>query len=144
MSWFKRERKKWDELQKLRIELDKAREQIMRYDTERHELDRTLLIRKEELETMQMLKRMEERETKQLVKMALEQNAIELERKKQELISEQKEKEMQMQKEYHGQVIALLNKGQEQLMSVYEKIMERLPNVNMEINRDTMAVRELK
>jgi hypothetical protein len=44
-------------------------------------------------------------------------------------------KEMTLQTEGHAKIMAMLEKGREELSGVYKQIIERLPNVNMEIKR---------
>jgi hypothetical protein len=130
------------ELEHVRKELELARARILEVERERHEIQKSLMAGREELETLKMSARMEEREIKQLVKMSMEKNEVEFEKKKQELLTELTKSKMEIQTEYHNKVVQLLEKGQTQLMDIYKAIMERLPNVNMEINRDTVSVKK--
>lgn len=92
---------------------------------------------KEEIEDLKMKKRVEEQELQHLVKMKEEKQGIESTKKELELQKAFQTKEMDLAKKYHEDMVARFVKEQENLNQIYTKIMERLPNVNLEITRGT-------
>lgn len=90
---------------------------------------------KEEKETLSFQKKMEEKEISHLVKMKEEKIHIETEKERLELTQKFQEKEMQLQKEYFDKVMAAVKDGQKKMEDIYTKILERLPNVNLDITR---------
>ena len=90
---------------------------------------------KTEIKNLQLDKRIEEEEIKHLVKMKEEKNLIEMQKKEISLQREFQEKEMSLQSKYHEKVIATIEESRKETKELYSAIMERLPNVNMEIKR---------
>lgn len=88
-----------------------------------------------EKEELEFKKKMEEKEITHLVKMKEEKINIETQKKEIELKKDFQVKEMALQKEYFDKVMAAVKDGQKKMEDIYTKILERLPNVNMEITR---------
>lgn len=78
---------------------------------------------------------MEEKEIAHLVKMKEEKILIETEKKRIELSQKFQDKEMALQREYFEKVMKAVQEGQKKMEDIYTKIMDRLPNINMEISR---------
>lgn len=91
---------------------------------------------KEELDDLQLKKKIDKRDIEHMVKIKEEKNEIEFEKKTVELQKEFSEKEMTILKDTHEKSMNLLEQGKKDLSDIYGKIIERLPNVNMEINRN--------
>jgi hypothetical protein len=91
---------------------------------------------KAEIEDLKLQKKMEVLEIEHLVKMKEEKNSMEIEKEKLRLNQEHNAKEMALQTNYHDKVVSLLKEHADKFQKTYEEIMKRLPNVNMEINRD--------
>jgi len=91
---------------------------------------------KDELDELQLQKKIDKRDIEHMVKIKEEKNEIEFEKKTVELQKQFSEKEMTILKDTHEKSMALLEQGKKDLSDIYGKIIERLPNVNMEINRD--------
>jgi DNA repair exonuclease SbcCD nuclease subunit len=89
----------------------------------------------DELEALKLQKKHELRDIEHMVKLREEKQAVELERKTVAMQKEFQTKEMTLQTEGHAKIMAMLEKGREELSGVYKQIIERLPNVNMEIKR---------
>lgn len=90
---------------------------------------------REEKEDLDFKKKMEEKEIVHLVKMKEEKMAMATEKERLNLTQKFQEKEMALQKEYFEKVMVAVKEGQEKMEDIYTKILERLPNVNMEIKR---------
>jgi hypothetical protein len=92
---------------------------------------------KNELEDLKTQKVMEEREIKHLVKLKEEKLEVENQKKVLELESKYNDKTMTLQKEYHNKQLIDIELARKEMKEVYEKIMERLPNINtsLEIKR---------
>ena len=91
----------------------------------------------DELEGLKLQKKHEIRDIEHMVKMREEKQGIELEKKTVELQKKFQEKEMELQTKGHDKIMSMLEKGKDELKDVYKQIIERLPNVNMEIKRAT-------
>lgn len=92
---------------------------------------------REEKEDLEFKKKMEEKEIAHLVKMKEEKMEIATEKERLELTQQFQEKEMELQKEYFEKVMTAVKEGQKKMEDIYTKILERLPNVNMEITRES-------
>lgn len=80
-------------------------------------------------------KGLEEKEISHLVKMKEEKIEIETKKKELELQEKFMKDTAELQKKFHEKTVQLLEKHQAQFQDTYQKIMERLPNVNMEITK---------
>lgn len=121
-------------------ELQESGRKILELEQDRVRLKQEVQKIREELEDVKLQKRMEEREIKQLVKMEREAAVIEGQKKDLERAEQYAAKEMALQTKYHEQVMAQVEKARTELKDIYTAIMERLPNVNMEIGRETVRV----
>lgn len=89
----------------------------------------------EEKQELEFKKKMEEKEIAHLVKMKEEKINIETEKERLALTQKFQEKEMTLQKEYFEKVMTTVETGQKKMEEIYSKILERLPNVNMQIEK---------
>jgi len=105
------------------------------YQTEKHVLTQQANDLRDEIATLKKSKEMEEREIKHLVRLEKEKNDVEFLKKEEQIKAEYAKKEMALQKEYHEKAMQLIEKEHAQVKEIYQQIMERLPNVNMEIRR---------
>lgn len=80
-------------------------------------------------------KELEEKELTHLVKMKEEKQFIEAQKKEIELQKKFNEKEMTLQTEYHKKNLDIISKEHADIKEIYKQIMERLPNVNVEVKR---------
>ena len=80
-------------------------------------------------------KELEEKELTHLVKMKEEKQLIEATKKELELQKKFNEKEMALQNEYHKKNLDIISKEHVDIKEIYKQIMERLPNVNVEVKR---------
>ena len=87
----------------------------------------------DELEELKVKKVMEEREIKHLVKLKEEKLEIDNQKKVLELDKQYSDKTMELQKSYHEKQIDDINQARKEMKEVYEKIMERLPNINAQL-----------
>jgi transcription termination factor NusB len=92
---------------------------------------------REDLEELRFQKSMEEKEIAHLVKMKEEKIHIESTQKELEMQKKFQAKEMELQKEYFDKVMSTVKEGHKKMEDIYHKILERLPNVNMEITRES-------
>lgn len=99
------------------------------------ELEETIKRLTEEKSELEFKKKMEEKEIAHLVKMKEEKILIETEKKGIDLAKKYQEKEMALQKEYFDKVMKAVNDGQKKMEEIYAKIMDRLPNISMAINK---------
>jgi YesN/AraC family two-component response regulator len=99
------------------------------------ELEETIKRLTEEKAELEFKKKMEEKEIAHLVKMKEEKILIETEKKGIDLAKKYQEKEMALQKEYFDKVMKAVNDGQKKMEEIYAKIMDRLPNISMAINK---------
>ena len=90
---------------------------------------------KDELADLKTTKKMETREIEHLVKLKEKKLDIEYKEKELELQCQYKTEEMKMQREYHGKLVANIDVARTEMKEVYTGIMERLPNVNLEITK---------
>lgn len=77
---------------------------------------------KKEIEELKLKKRLEEEEIKHLVKMI-------------ELTKEFNKREMDLQRDYHEKIVAAIEDQRKESKELYSAIMERLPNVNVDIKK---------
>ena len=103
-------------------------EQIEKLKTEKQKVTN-------ELADLQLNKKHELRDIEHMVKLREEKQAIELERKTVALQKEFQEREMKLQTEGHSKIMAMLETGKKDLQDIYGKIIDRLPNVNVEMKR---------
>lgn len=99
------------------------------------ELEESVRRLTEEKAELEFKKKMEEKEIAHLVKMKEEKILIETEKKGIDLAKKYQEKEMALQKEYFDKVMKAVNDGQKKMEEIYAKIMDRLPNISMAINK---------
>ena len=99
------------------------------------DLEKEIAKLKEEKGDLELKKRMEQEEIKHLVKMKEEKQLIEATKKELELRAEYQKKEMALQTQYHEKQIEQIDDARTEMREIYKEIMERLPNVNMEIKR---------
>lgn len=90
---------------------------------------------KKEIKELEFKKDMESKEIKHLVKMKEEKDKVQADKKEIELIKDFQSKEMKLQREYHDKVVKLIQDEHLKIQDIYSKIMERLPNVNMNIEK---------
>ena len=90
---------------------------------------------KDEIESLKTTKKMEQREIEHLVKLKEEKLVIEHQKKEVELQKKYQSKEMELQTEYHDKIMAKLENAAQEMKDIYAKIIERLPNVNVEIRK---------
>lgn len=90
---------------------------------------------KTELAELKLKKRMEEEEIKHLVKMKEEKQFIDAQKKEIELQKQYQKKEMDLQTVYHDKIIATIEESRKEARDLYTRIMDRLPNVNVEMKR---------
>ncbi len=91
--------------------------------------------KQKELKELELKRSLEEREIKHLVRMKEEKQEIEYNKREIELQKSFQELEMKLQTQYHDKVVKLIQTEHGKIQEIYGKIMERLPNVNMEIKR---------
>lgn len=101
------------------------------------ELKKQKTAQTEELEEVKLKKKQELRDIEHLVKCKTEKNEIEAERKAVSLEKTFQQKEMALQTEYHDKSLALIEKGATNLQDIYAKIIDRLPNVTMDIHKNS-------
>jgi YesN/AraC family two-component response regulator len=99
------------------------------------DLEETIKKLTQEKAELEFKKKMEEKEIAHLVKMKEEKILIETEKKGIDLAKKYQEKEMALQKEYFDKVMKAVNDGQKKMEEIYAKIMDRLPNISMAINK---------
>lgn len=80
-------------------------------------------------------KELEEKELTHLIKMKEEKHHIEAQKKEIELQKLFNDKEMKLQTEYHLKNLDIISKEHADIKDIYKQIMERLPNVNVEVKR---------
>lgn len=80
-------------------------------------------------------KELEETELDHLIKMKEEKQTLEIEKRSVALQKEFNQKEMDLQRKYHEQTVGIINKEHADIKDIYRQIMERLPNVNVELKR---------
>lgn len=90
---------------------------------------------KRQIEELELKKRLEQQEIEHLVKMKEEKQLIAVQKKENELVAKYQQKEMALQTEYHGKVLATIEKAHTDIKEIYTQIMARLPNVNVEMKR---------
>ena len=91
---------------------------------------------KEELAQLTSDKKIEEREIEHLVKLKEETLNLEMQKKEVTLEKEYNEKEMTLLKEGHEKLLDMIKENENKMDGFYKKILDRLPNVNMDINKD--------
>lgn len=88
-----------------------------------------------QIKELEFKKELEEKEIRHLVKMKEEKILIETQKKELELQSKFQNKEMELQTVYHEKVLKTIDESRKESRDLYTKIMERLPNVNVDIVR---------
>lgn len=88
-----------------------------------------------QIKELELKKELEEKEIRHLVKMKEEKNLIETQKKELELQGKFQKVEMELQTAYHEKVLKTIEESRKESRDLYTKIMERLPNVNVEISR---------
>ena len=88
-----------------------------------------------QIKDLELKKRLEEEEIKHLVKMKEEKQEIEIQKKGIELQKIFQEKEMKLQSTYHDKIIKTIEESRKEARDLYTAIMDRLPNVNVEMKR---------
>ena len=97
---------------------------------------------RKEIDNLKETKQREEREIKHLVKLEKEQADITLQKEKMKMQEDYNKKEMQLRQEFFDKNMVLIKEGHKDMKEMYAEIMKRLPNVNMEINRDYKSEKE--
>ena len=100
-----------------------------------NKLKKELTTVKEELESLKSKKKIELMELETLVKCKEEKSKIELERQSVALEKQFNTKEMELLKSHHQKTIELINDTKKEFSDLYKNIIDRLPNVNMEIKK---------
>lgn len=103
---------------------------------EKKQKDEKILELTRQIAELEFKKEMEEREIKHLVKMKEEKISIETKQKELDLQANFNKKEMELQKTYHEKVLKTIDESRQESKELYLKIMERLPNVNVEVSRN--------
>lgn len=88
-----------------------------------------------ELEDLKLKKKMEEEEIKHLVKLERERQAVENQKTLLKMQEEFNGKESKLRQEFFDKNMAIIKEGHQKMQEIYMQILERLPNVNMEITR---------
>lgn len=88
-----------------------------------------------QIKDLELKKRLEEEEIKHLVKMKEEKIFIETQKKEIELQKHFNEREMELQSKYHDKVLTTIEESRKESRDLYTKIMDRLPNVNVNMDR---------
>ena len=70
-----------------------------------------------------------------MIKIKEEKNAIEYTKKELALDKQYNDKEMILLKKYHTDTLELIDKTKSEFKDLYTKILDRLPNVSMEIHK---------
>jgi hypothetical protein len=99
------------------------------------ELNKEIDILKTNIKDLELKKRLEEEEIKHLVKMKEEKQAIEIQKKEIDLAKAFQQKEMELQSKYHDKIITTIEESRKESRDLYTAIMDRLPNVNVEMKR---------
>ena len=89
-----------------------------------------------EIADLKLQREVEERKLKHLVKMKEEKDSLEMEKKTVKMEREFSKKEMALQTKYFDDKVAQLKETEVKFKELYTEILQRLPNVNMEINKD--------
>jgi hypothetical protein len=97
----------------------------------------------EQVKTLKLDRDIEERDLKHLIKIKEEQVNFKGQTRELELKSEFKDKEMKMQKEYFEKSLKQLDGARNEMNHFFSEVMKRLPNVNMEINKDTVITQKV-
>ena len=108
---------------------EQSRIKDLQAQIERLEDDRTRL--KDELEDVKLQKKIEEEDIKHMIRMSEERKDIELQKHKMELDAKQAEAIAQVKDEYRDKTEAQLAKQVEDMKSMYNEILGRLPNYNV-------------
>jgi vacuolar-type H+-ATPase subunit I/STV1 len=90
---------------------------------------------KDELEEVKLTKKIESRDIEHLVKMKEEKQTIELQKKEIELQKQYNDKEMSLLKDHHAKTLNLIEQTKKEFQGLYQQIIDRLPNVNLEIKK---------
>ena len=105
-------------------------------DSQVEMLKKQVVTLKEEIAELTLKKTMSEREVEQLVKMKQEKQDIEYSKKEIELKGKFQDKEMGLMKDFHNKTLELLETGRKEMREIHTEILQRLPNINMEISKD--------
>lgn len=98
-------------------------------------LEKKILSLKDDIGELELKKRLEEREIKHLVKMKEEKMDIEAIKTRLSLQGDFQTKEMELQKKYHSDILSQITKAEDKFQDIYKSILERLPNVNVEMKK---------
>jgi len=109
--------------------IEAIREAVYGKDNLETDLKGEIRTLKDELAELKTKKVMEEREIKHLVKLKEEKLDIENQKKVLTLDKKYSDKTMELQKSYHEKQIKDIQEARKEMREVYEKIMERLPNI---------------
>ena len=131
-GWFNQKSLTVDEVREV---LDEVLNEGDKTSKKKKELEESVRRLTEEKAELEFKKKMEEKEIAHLVKMKEEKILIETEKKGIDLAKKYQEKEMALQKEYFDKVMKAVNDGQKKMEEIYAKIMDRLPNISMAINK---------
>ncbi len=89
-----------------------------------------------EIEELKLKRDIEERDIKHLVKIKEEKLNVEFDKKEVHLKGEFKDKELALQNDYFNKSMEQVEAARKEIKDVYSEIMKRLPNVNMDIQKD--------
>jgi len=106
----------------------KGREKIQEQNEEIERLNK-------QIKELKLDRSIEEQELKHLVKMKEEKQLIELQKKENQLQADFQKKQMELQENYHSKVLKTIEDSRTESKELYTKIMERLPNVNVDMKR---------
>jgi hypothetical protein len=90
---------------------------------------------KDQVEDLKLKKKIEEEDIKHMMKIKDESLALEYQRKELKLQQEKNDAVAKVKDEYRDKTEAQLNKRGDELKAMYGEILQRLPNVNMEITQ---------
>ena len=114
-------RESWFQVEGLREEITTLKNQIMKL--------------KDEKENLVLDNKIETRDIEHLIKVKEEKNAIELEKEKIKLEQNYHKEVMKLLTANHEKSLEIMRENKTELQAIYGKIIERLPNVNMDITK---------
>ena len=109
--------------------------------------DELVVLRKErttlktEVEDLKLKKKIEDEDIKHMVKIREEQQDIAYQKKVLELQQKKDAEVAKVKDDYRDKIEANLNKRGDELKSMYGEILQRLPNVNLELTRGVRGKR---
>lgn len=110
--------------------------------TKSTELSELQITKSEEIAEIKLKRDISERDIKHLVKIKEERMAVESQKAELDIKSEYKDLELALQKEYFEKSTAQLDLARKEMKEVYDKIMTCMPNVNLDVQRDTSTIKK--